>query len=299
MERLPSKSNNLPANANTYSVVQRIKELSRLPLVQSGLTIADKSILNAFVQKPIEEYDGNEAGEKIVSMLQFIAKDVGYTPKDNNEWKYQRVRIAQIICKYYSKLSIEDVRTAFEMLAIGELDKYLPNSDRKHYGQFTSEYIGKVLNAYKERQLAAISIAYEIKQEEKPQTFTEEQEEKGKDFIRKTTCEWFKSYKENGVLPTNQIGYVSYHFFVVQTLENIGRLTRQTPTDEHRTKAYHEYMRQHTIGRVTDCDASHVRKVGIHATEIDYLARRFADYDSIRKAFSEIIEEGLKIEDII
>ena len=61
-----------------------------------------------------------------------------------------------MLVKYYSYLTLSDIMTAFELLAVGELNDYLPrnssgNADNGHYQQFNANYFGKVLNAFIKR----------------------------------------------------------------------------------------------------------------------------------------------------
>ena len=312
MERLPSNSHNglLPIEIG-------IQRALGLLTVQSGLTIADKTILRALIQKKIKDYDGKEAADKLAQMLEFIKYDIGYTPKDKNEWSYQRVRIVQLVCTYYGDMTVEDFKTAFEMLVIGELDEYIPTAERKHYGQFTPDYVSKVLKAYKRRQNAAITATIETaeRQPETPKEYTEEQQAEGDRFVREVCAAWYDLYLATGKLPnsdTRSTGiiaacldalagnkteeadkYAMYYQLVAQRLERAGRFTRRPPSEENRKKAYNEYIRSHNAGRRNDYEAAHVRKLGHAAPELDFLAQKYADLEEIRRAFSQLHEKGI------
>lgn len=321
MERLPTNSHTtLPATQD--GIVQDITKALSLPIVQSGLTIADKAILKAYVQPKIRDYQGNEAGTKLAQMLEFIKYDVGYTPKDKTEWNYQCVRIVQLVYTYYGDLTLEDFKTAFEMLIIGELDAYIPSAERKHYGQFTPEYVGKILKAYKKRQSKSVAAVFgaEAKAEKKAE-YTDEQKAEGEKFIRDVCSVWYGTFTATGKLPTSQYdvtnhgviaarciaalgvstkqkpdesrNYATYYQLVAQRLESAGLFSRREPTEDNRKKAYSEYIRLHSAGHKNDNEAAYVRRVGYNAKELDYVAQKYADLDEIRKSFSRLHEKGI------
>lgn len=290
MERLPTNSDNrLPVQSE--SVTRYLQSIAQCEQVRQSLSVADRTILNALMKKKISEYNENEAAEKILQLLEFVKCDVGYNPKDVTEWNYNRVRIVQIICKYYNDLSIEDVKTAFEMLTIGELDKYLSNGDRKHYGAFTAEYVGKILNAYKQRQHPAIATAYEHAPKiEVKKTATPQEQEEGQEFEKRVCAEWIEFFKANGTLPdkhTNSLGW--YYHIIKKWLTALGKFDEKIPNDEHRRKAYAEYIRDYGSRRDYENQAAYVRRVGIHAHELDQDAQRICDYDGIKAAFNQYL----------
>lgn len=125
------------------------------PDVQKSLSHAEALVLKATAEKTIEEYDdGAEFLGRINNAFAFIAGDIGYSISDRDAWGKLMVRFATLLKRYYSHMTIDDVRMAFEMLCIGALDPFLPrdsqgNPDRKHYGQFNADYLCRILNAYR------------------------------------------------------------------------------------------------------------------------------------------------------
>ncbi len=86
-------------------------------------------------------------------MVDYICKDVGIVVID----EYYRVRFIDLAMKYYSELSKSEIKLAFELSLIGELDDFLPKingvADRNHYSRFSPEYAMKILNAYRKKKL--------------------------------------------------------------------------------------------------------------------------------------------------
>jgi hypothetical protein len=87
-------------------------------------------------------------------MIDWICKDVGIVAND----EYFRARFIDLVLKYYTDLSKSDVKLAFELSLIGELDEFLPKingvADRNHYNRFSPEYSMKILNAYRKKRLS-------------------------------------------------------------------------------------------------------------------------------------------------
>lgn len=70
-----------------------------------------------------------------------------------------------ILKRYYSDMTLADIKMAFELATTGELDEYLPkdkqgNPDKNHYQQFNADYFAKILKAYKQKQTDVIDKAY-------------------------------------------------------------------------------------------------------------------------------------------
>ena len=108
------------------------------------LSNVDALILTAAKNATIGEMQPTEIAAAVNQCFKFIAIDVGYKrPADDAEWQYIVVRLADVLKRHFYDLTIEDVKTAFELLTVGDLDNYLPiNSngepDRSHYQNLTT-----------------------------------------------------------------------------------------------------------------------------------------------------------------
>jgi len=123
--------------------------------VKQTLGSVDIQIIESEKQ-PIRTVDKQTIGKMLPNVIMHVAKDVGILDVD----KYSLIRTVDIIGRYYSALSLTEIKLAFELLMVGELDQHLPQSygqpDKNHYNKFTPEYVTKVLNAYKRRKNKAI-----------------------------------------------------------------------------------------------------------------------------------------------
>jgi hypothetical protein len=68
--------------------------------------------------------------------------------------KSQMTLFVDILRKYYSELTLSEIKLAFEFASIGKLDNFLPknkdgSADKAHYQILSMNYISKILNAYK------------------------------------------------------------------------------------------------------------------------------------------------------
>lgn len=88
--------------------------------------------------------------------------------------------VCDVIDMYFDDLSFNEIRLAWRLLAVGELDPFLPKDrygspDKNHYGSLSVDYISKVLKAYKKRKIETMERVSQIMPDEKPKP-TPEQE---------------------------------------------------------------------------------------------------------------------------
>jgi hypothetical protein len=139
-----------------------IQSIVNVPEVVSNLTKIENQILKISANVPINSMSQNEACNAILTLIQYISIDVGFkSNKESSEWTYTKARLYDFIIKYYSYLSTSDIKLAFELSVLGELNDYLPkdskgNADNNHYQQFNVDYFSKILNAFKSKQNAVI-----------------------------------------------------------------------------------------------------------------------------------------------
>lgn len=141
------------------------RKAALLPEVWDSLGMVEQYIFEASVKTPVSEMPANEYADKARSLLGFVARDVGYIiPQNRDEWGYVQVRLLDIIMRYFADMTLSDIKLAFELAVVGELDDYLPkdakgNAERKHFQNLNAEYISKILNAYKSRRKDVIAKA--------------------------------------------------------------------------------------------------------------------------------------------
>lgn len=292
MNGLQKVDNKLLAVRNKAVDVRR--KLASMDTVSDMLTAEEKDILKASTKELISEIDEKRLVEDAAMMFQYIAIDVGYNIPSSSEWSYTLTRLVGIMKKYYGNYTLADVKLAFELASIGKLDDYLPKDshgapDRKHYQQFNAEYFSKIFGAYVKRQNEVLAKAYKcMPQERKPM-----------DMLR------YKLMR----LQRNKMIYLRYKYTGELILEsvvdglllhswlyNVGLADEIEETKSDRKKAYNIYMRKAVDGIVNKYAAVNVRREGDESHDIDYIAHQVAKERIIKKAFDEMLDDEIQIE---
>lgn len=315
MENLPEKVNNelqtLPEKRQSaavllYSGKAKAIEIRRamveLPEVAKALSPVEKYVFAASTKTQICEIDDETLVAKTAQMFRFIAKDVGYiipTGDDAADWAYTCTRLLDLLKRYYSQLTLSEVKLSFELLITGELDEYLPkdrdgNAERKHYQQFNADYFAKVLNAYRHKQNRVIGKAYTALPEPKRE-ISEEQKKQYRNDITKRCREIFLRYKYTGQM----VFGMADEMFVYDWLLSYGLADKVQETEDDRKEAFARYMARVARGFVNEFTAYHVRKQGTASPEIDFTAYEVARKKEIKQAFDRIIEDELPIDNYI
>lgn len=174
--------------------------LAQVPGLADALSVTERRVFKASFGRPFNSFaTPQELALALAEPVKFAMMDVGVKGGDNEEQAYRLARISEILKRYYGILTIEDFRQAFELLVVGELDKFLPKReglpDRNHYGAFNVEYVSKVLNAYVRQRDIVMSTAEKLRPKEEVR---DREAERG---VRKALWMDFLSYKYRGVMP--------------------------------------------------------------------------------------------------
>lgn len=308
MENLPEKqTNNLPAKAktnllNVYTrppgtkAIDIRRQMVDVPEVAKALNSVDKFIFAASTKTLISELDDQKLVEKTKQLFRFIAMDVGFqVPNDPTDWAYICTRLLDLLKKYFSTLTLADIKLAFEMAAMGELNEHLPKDrngepDKNHYQQFNAEYFGKILNAYKKKQGEVIHKAMKAlpEPEHKPS-------EKELAYYHNQTLDSIKNaylkYKDQNEFVVDGL----LEMFIYNFLEKNNLVEPIKQTNEDREKALANYLSRAAAGKVNQYTARQVRNEGINSKEIDFTTFEIARIREIKKAFDRMIAEDVDI----
>lgn len=305
--------NNLPEKADTQNVALAIynakpgtmaidirRKMVQLPEVAKALTPVEKYIFAASTKTQISEMDDGVLVSKTAQMFRFIAMDVGYIiPQNENDWAYIQTRLVDILKRYYSYLTLADIKLAFELATTGELDEFLPrdsqgNPDKKHYQQFNADYFAKILGAYRKKQNEVIGKAYKALPEPKREMTPEQ-----------------KRYYHNRREARNRIVFLQYKYtgkisfefgdemFLYDWLLKFGFADEVEATEDDRKQAFAKYMHRAAIGMVNQYTAFNVRRKGIDSPEIDFTAFEVARKKEIIRAFDRMIAEEIQIDNYL
>lgn len=305
METLPEKKNNLPvarenAVAILYSGTAKAIDVRRamveLPEVAKALTTVEKYIFAASTKKQIAEIDDETLIAKTGQMFRFIAMDVGFIiPAEQNDWAYICTRLLDLLKRYYSQLTLSEIKLSFELLITGELDEFLPkdrdgNAERKHYQQFNADYFARVLNAYMRKQNQVVGKAYTALPKPK-QGLSPEQIRYYRNQSVMTCLMCFLRYKYTGRL---EFGLTD-EMFVYNWLLGVRLADEVKETEDDRKEAYNRFLARAARGFVNEFTVYHVRKQGTQSPEIDYTAFEVARKKEIKRTFDRMIEEEIYV----
>lgn len=285
-----------------YDIHKALATVQPEPPRQSAVTIAlqkladtntaqlngvDALILTAAKNATIGEMQSTEIAAAVNQCFRFISIDVGYRrPADDTEWQYIVVRLADVLKRHFYDLTIEDVKTAFELLTVGDLDNYLPiNSsgepDRSHYQNLNADYLCKVLRAYKKRRDVAytnIKAAQPKPQRALPPQPTKTPAEK--------TRECYDNYKATGKLifqiPPDDVTIANF-------LTEKGLMAAVEVTDADKEKAFGIYKAENELGLHNDYAARWIIREGKDAREIQPKAYKIALNRCIKAAFDGFV----------
>ena len=113
------------------------------------LQLIKDEILESSSKAKLSEMPLKVKMEKINTAIKSISQDVGI----QRVTEYQSGRMFEFLNKWKPNLTVQNFYLAFELLALGKLDKFLPEvngkHDRNHYQMFSVEYVCKILDAFK------------------------------------------------------------------------------------------------------------------------------------------------------
>lgn len=306
MEILPEKVNVQNVALAIYNpqpgtkAIEIRRQMVQLPDIAKALTQVEKYIFAASTKTKISEMDDGVLVSKTAQMFRFIAMDVGYIiPQNENDWAYIQTRLVDILKRYYSNLTLADIKLAFELATTGELDEYLPrdsqgNPDKKHYQQFNADYFAKILGAYRKKQNEVIGKAYNALPEPKRE-MTPEQKRYYHNSRESRNRMIFLRYKYTGK--------ISFEFgdemFVYEWLRKFGFADEVEATEDDRKQAFAKYMHRAAIGMVNQYTAFNVRRKGIDSPEIDFTAYEVARKKEIIRAFDRMVAEEIQIDNYL
>lgn len=313
METLPEKTNRLPQTlpekrqsaavllySGTAKAIDVRRAMVELPEVAKALTPVEKYIFVASTKKQIAEIDDETLIAKTGQMFRFIAMDVGYIiPTNSEDWAYICTRLLDILKKYYSQMTLADIKLAFELATTWELDDYLPkdnqgNPDKKHYQQFNADYFAKILNAYRRKQNGVIHKAYKAVPEPKKELTPEEKRYYHNQSVARCR-EVFLQYKYTGRFVLGVTGGM----LIYDWLRKLGFANEVAGTEDDRKQALARYMQRVARGFVNKYEAFHVQRKGTDAPELDFTAYEIARNKEIKRTFDRMIADELQIDNYL
>lgn len=282
-------------NNSIAKAVEVRRKLVLLPEIANVLSAVEKKIFEASTKPLICEMDDSTLVDYSKKLFRYIATEIGYTIPDATEWAFTQTHLLDVLKTYHSQISFTDIRLAFELMSVGELDNYFPRDnngspDKKHYNRFTAEYLTRVINAYKARQKEVVAKIYKCMPEQK-KTLSAQEKAYYSGYMNDRIKTIYLTYKYTGRLVTEYADET----FLYNWLRNNGLAEMVTSTDEDRNKAYYRFLAKAARNMVNKYEAAHVRKVGKESRSLDYLAFDEARKTEIKRAFDEMITDEFQI----
>jgi len=279
-------------NTGVIKAVNLRREMIKLPEVMNSLSVIDQGIFIATTTTRISDYSDNNLVQALNVLTKFIGKDLGI--KGEIE-PYEQTRFLEILKKYYSDLTVQEVKISFELSLTGELDEFLPKDstgspDKKHYQQFSLEYITKILNAYKKRKQGTVSKAFAALPEYKEEISEERKNYYYNTMINDLLYSFFK-FKYLNIFDVNSISGKLYY----EVLEFVG-LAEAIEINEHDKKvAVNEFRKRGQNGLIDEFLLASIKKIGTEHPSITPEAYFAAEIRTIKETYIMIIREEIQI----
>lgn len=285
----------------TRNAVELRREMVQLSTIASALNGVEKHIFAASTKTQIREMSDDDLVTKTAQMFKYLARDVGYViPQDHTEWVYTCTRLMNLLQRYYSQLTLADVKLAFELATIGELDEYLPKdrngrADKSHYQQFNIEFMAKILNAYKQKQNKVVVKAFAALPEPTLEITREDKMQAQKSIMNK--LRWsFLEYKYRGKLPEILSAYEMLFF---DHLQKVGLADNVTTTNEDRKVAFSRLQKQGIGKKLNEYEFYHINKQGTKHEKVQLKAYWIARHRAFVATFDRMIKEEININDYL
>ena len=274
-------------------------QMLAMPEVSKVLGAVETYVLEASAKSPISAIDPRQLSGLLGKVFRKVAADLSIKTNDATEWSVVQTRLALYIGRYYSYLSVSEIRLAFELVLVGELDAYLPKDaqgmpDRKSYGRLDVEFMTRVLNAYKRRRTDVLRKAYNAV----PPTEAKPNEETRKFYHNLAMSNYrdvFLRYKYRDELMLTPCGEVTLYGWLVSN----GLADEIVETERDRKDAFLRYLSRVAKGLENKYRASYVRKEGVESEDIDFTAFEIARRRSIKEAFDAMISDEVQIDNYI
>ena len=270
-------------------------QMLNIPEVMQSLTIPERKILIASTKDTISDIEPSQYTEKIGNLAKYITQDAGIKKVD----EYELTRFKQLLKSYYSQYTLQEVRLAFELAMIGELDEYLPkdrngNPDKNHYQSFSIEYITKILNAYTRYRNEAQFKAHKAIPVN-TNNVSHEERRKYKIYALRSMAINFLRYKYTGVYEFKAVE----EYMLYNRLDEMGIAEPVIVTEADKQSAVNNLLHKSREGLINDFVASCIRKMQTKHSEVEGEAYNIARKRALRKTFDAMIKEEIQIIQIL
>lgn len=282
------------AHPGVYKAIDVRRDMVNIPQVMQALTASEKQIFLASVKQPIGEINNEELVSKVGTLAKYITRDAGIRKID----EYDVTRFLNILVTYYSTLSLSEVRIAFELAMIGELDEYLPRDrdgrpDKNHYQSFSVDYITKVLSAYNKKSKDTQYKAY-CAIPERDNVITPQQAEFYQNECKKMVINYYLEYKYRGKMPDNINAYLAY-----ETISRAGLADPIIITQSDKNRALSMSLNKAHNGLIGAFIGECIRRQGDSHEYVMLQAKHVSMIRALTSSFERMAREEIQIDHYI
>ena len=280
------------------SAIAERRQMILNPSVMNSLDSVEKAVLLASTAKTVGEYDPRVLAGDLEVILRGVIRDVGYRLASPDEIHTITVRMLEIVKKYYERLTLKDIRMAFEMSVAGQLDEYFPTRggvpDRGHYQQFNVDYFCKIVNAYIARrgkvlQKARQAIPVEV------QDIKEEDKTLWKNEAKRGLLDCYDTYTLYGKLPElSPISEMLYYTY----LHELGFAKDVQVTEDEQKEILRRTIAQYAMKGYIG-DMNRLKESGTGDAEIQPGAYRLARRKALKDAFDFCIKNEIELAEYV
>lgn len=280
------------------SAIAERRQMILNPSVMNSLDSVEKAVLLASTAKTVGEYDPRELAGDLEVILRGVIRDVGYRLASPDEIHTITVRMLEIVKKYYERLTLKDIRMAFEMSVAGQLDEYFPTRggvpDRGHYQQFNVDYFCKIVNAYIARrgkvlQKARQAIPVEV------QDIKKEEKTLWKNEAKRGLLDCYDTYTLCGKLPElSPISEMLYYTY----LHELGFAKDVQVTEDEQKEILRRTIAQYAMKGYIG-DMNRLKESGTGDAEIQPGAYRLARRKALKDAFDFCVKNEIELAEYV
>lgn len=295
---LPEKRNTSLAIARSTTVKAVENRVAMLDIqeVMDSLSTVEKMAFVSSAKRSIRGYEEGELIEKVAKLSDMLAKDLGIRSEIG---QYEKTRFFNILRQYYSELTLGEVKIAFDMSLLGELDSYLPKNghgepDKGHYQSFSIDYITKILNAYKKRRSEIIIKAHKALPIEPTKVSDQDALEIRRASFRRNKFRYLQ-YKYRGVFELKGMEEkIIYEAFLRNGIADVIQVS-----DEEKRKSLSDYLYNSSSGLVNKYTLQEIKKKGIDHQSVVFGGVKYAMRKEVKRVFDYLIKEEIQIDSFL
>jgi hypothetical protein len=269
--------------------IEEKKNAIQKRIVLEGLTPIALRVAKAGSERiiktiPDREFDENGKNIGLVYKMGILANGIAKDYSIRSVDEAQVFRFYTTVRDYYSQFTLSEIRIAFELALVGELDSFLPKDqngmpDKSAYQNFSQEFICKILNAYKNYRGKVWNKVFLLTSKEET-VKSEEEKENDLNNFKTVLKEQFEEWKETGVLRIMFIGYTAKYLIDQGLVKDI------EVNERHKNGAYQRLLSLDNRKDLEDIKTAY--SANSENLKLDSMAERIKNEELIIKAFREI-----------